>query len=341
MPYPVKLPDKRTMAYELLQLIAILGELPSHQLSRLPGGERYKERLLTDLKKQKLIRTYYRDEMRGHRLTAKAKALLLDGNPSRFSSCLAKYADTNHVQSEPLRRERLWRIAEATVTMKNADISVFPDEHPRAFLRVWDGADEIETASFYPSREVTAYGNEFVRAKGARFIGVLLTDTRAYIAYNLGDSLMKWAYKSEMRTKAQVSDILCREHFPNQYTPDDVRGMIFANKMELAYEILSNSGNKQYFILDGSYENFYYVTNDKKGELLLRFLCDAELREELDELVIGHLEPPNYRLLFEHDALLEDGTPVLLAYDCDLRRISKFTSIQRLPYHYSHKRNGG
>ena len=123
MPYPVKLPDKRTMAYELLQLIAILGELPSHQLSRLPGGERYKERLLTDLKKQKLIRTYYRDEMRGHRLTAKAKALLLDGNPSRFSSCLAKYADTNHVQSEPLRRERLWRIAEATVTMKNADIS--------------------------------------------------------------------------------------------------------------------------------------------------------------------------------------------------------------------------
>ena len=330
MPHPVKLPDKRTMAYELLQLIAILGELPSHQLSRLPGGERYKERLLTDLKKQKLIRTYYRDEMRGHRLTAKAKVLLLDGNPSRFSSCLAKYADTNHVQSEPLRRERLWRIAEATVTMKNADISVFPDEHPRAFLRVWDGADEIETASFYPSREVTAYGNEFVRAKGARFIGVLLTDTRAYIAYNLGDSLMKWAYKSEMRTKAQVSDILCRERFPDQYTPDDVRGMIFANKMELAYEILSNSGNKQYFILDGSYENFYYVTNDQKGELLLRFLCDKELREELDERVIGHLDPPKNRLLFEHDALLEDGTPVLLAYDCDLRRISKFTSMLNL-----------
>ena len=134
---------------------------------------------------------------------------------------------------------------------------MFPDEHPRAFLRDLDVADEIEISSFYPSREVTAYGNEFVRAKGARFIGVLLTDMRAYIAYNLGDSLMKWAYKSEMRTKAQVSDILCRERFPDQYMPDDVRGMIFANTMELAYEILSNSGNKQYFILDGSYENFH------------------------------------------------------------------------------------
>ena len=43
MSHPVKLPDKRTMAYELLQLIAILGELPSHQLTRLPGGDRYKE----------------------------------------------------------------------------------------------------------------------------------------------------------------------------------------------------------------------------------------------------------------------------------------------------------
>ena len=127
------MPGKQTMAYKILELIAILGELPSGQLSRLPGGEEYKKTLITSLKKQSLIRTYYRDSMRGYRLTGAAKKLLLNDNPERFSFCLAEYADTNHVQSELLRRMRLWRIAETTVTMKNANVSVFPDERPPVF----------------------------------------------------------------------------------------------------------------------------------------------------------------------------------------------------------------
>ena len=40
---------------------------------------------MTALKKAGLLRTYYRDRLRGYRLGAKAKLVLLDGGPERFT----------------------------------------------------------------------------------------------------------------------------------------------------------------------------------------------------------------------------------------------------------------
>lgn len=320
-------PGRQTIAYKILELIAISGELPSGQLSRLPGGEEYKKALITLLKKQNLIRTYYRDSMRGYRLTGAAKNLLLNDNPDRFSFCLSGYADTNHVQSERHRRIRLWRIAETMITMQNANVSVFPDGQTNLFSPNQNISFETDSPSFCSSRCISAFGNEFIRAKGARYIGVLLSDTRIYVVYNLGNHLMKWAYKSEMRIKAQVSDNICRQRFPYRYSAGAVRGIILANNIEIAYDILANTGNKQYFILDGSYENFHFLTNDSKGETLLKILCDTELRKKLDYILTEDLEPPQTGMIFEHDAMTKDGSPVLLAYDFDLRRISSFETM--------------
>ena len=95
--------------------------------------------------------------------------------------------------------------------------------------------------------------------------------------------------------------------------------------MNSASEILTKK-TKHYFILDGNYENFYFVTNDEKGELLLRILCDPDLWNQLDELLDSDLCPADYHYLVENDAMTEDGVPVLFAYTCDLYRIKKFNS---------------
>lgn len=42
MRHPENLPDKETAGYQLLELVAISGELPADQLRRLPGGDAYK-----------------------------------------------------------------------------------------------------------------------------------------------------------------------------------------------------------------------------------------------------------------------------------------------------------
>ena len=55
------------MAYRLLSLTAISGEFPTDQLNRLPGSPYYLESVVTALKKDGLLRTYYRDKLRGPR----------------------------------------------------------------------------------------------------------------------------------------------------------------------------------------------------------------------------------------------------------------------------------
>ncbi|MGN0172317.1 MAG: hypothetical protein ACI39E_06010 [Acutalibacteraceae bacterium] len=320
------LPDKQTAGYYLLEIIAVSGELPASQLRRLYGGESYKLNLIKLLKSQKLLRTYYRDGLRGYRLTAKAKENLLSDNPGRFSFALTGTAETNRIKSEITRRLRLHRIAEATVTMMNADVLIFRDEKPDVFSPVWDENSRLSVKApvFYNSREIKEIGTVFVKIRGARSVGVLLTPADIFVVYNLGNAMMKWEYKSEMRTKALMKTVLCRERLPQQYTPDAVQGLILGNGMDLAYDILKETGSNQYFVLDGNYENFFYLTNDRRGESLLRLLCSRELTERLDNILLTDLYESDSGSTLENDAFDKDGNPVLFGYFCNLPRIRRF-----------------
>ena len=80
---------------------------------------------MTSLKKSGLLRTYYRDRLRGYRLGAKAKAALLDGWPERFSPYLTGETDTNRLKSEVNRRLRLHRLAETSIVAKLSNILPF------------------------------------------------------------------------------------------------------------------------------------------------------------------------------------------------------------------------
>lgn len=319
-------PGKDTIAYRLLGLVAVLGEFPTDQLLRLSGGDSYKANVVKSLKAHRLLRTYYADGLRAYRLTSHAKTFLTADNPDRFSVALTGAAETNHIKSELTRRLRLHRIAEATVTMQNAGVRVFRDEKPAVFTPEWEETTEIEIPAFYNSREIKALGTVFVKIHGARSVGVVLTGKEILVVYNLGHSLMKWCYKAEMRTKALMKTVLCRERLPNLYSPDAVQGLLLGNNMDLATEILACESGKQYFLLDGNYEHFYYLTNDRKGERLLSLLCHEELRERLDDILLADLYEADESMTIENDALDENGLPVLLAYTCDLPRIKRFNT---------------
>ncbi len=332
MPKQDTLPSNDTVGYMLLELIAMSGELPSNQLSRLYGGESYKINVVKVLKAQKLIRTYYKDGLRGYRLTAKAKKLLLESNSLRFTFPLIISPETNRPKSEITRRLRLHRIAESTLTMYNADILIYPDEKLNIFSPVWEEGESlsIKAPAFYNSREIKEIGTVFVKIRGARSVGVLLTPADVFVVYNLGGSLMRWEYKSEMRTKALMKTVICRERLPLQYPPEAVNGIVFADSMAIAYDILSGETGKQYFILDGNYERFYFLTNDRKGERLLSLLCHKALNQELRDILMTDLYEGDIGSTLENDAFDEDGNPVLFAYFCDLPRIRRFDTAIRL-----------
>jgi len=63
-------------------MIGMCGEFPADQLNRLIPSASYAEKLITDLKAEHLIRTHYRDALRGYRLTKAAKEMLLSVSPA-------------------------------------------------------------------------------------------------------------------------------------------------------------------------------------------------------------------------------------------------------------------
>ena len=147
---------------------------------------------------------YYKNGLRGYRLTAAAKKLLLEHNPERFSFYLSGACATNHIRSEPEQRLRLHRVSQTLITMRNANVSIFRDEKLGVFRPGETAIGSICTPAFYTSREIKEMGTTFVKIRGARSVGVLLTPQHIHVVYNMGNALMKWSYKAEMRTKALI-----------------------------------------------------------------------------------------------------------------------------------------
>lgn len=311
----------------LLMLTALSGEFPAYQLERLGSGA-YMDNVVKGLKRDGLLRSYYKDKLRGFRLTAKAKALLLADNPGRFLFYLTGNCETNQPKSEITRRLRLHRMAEAIITMHGASISVFRDEKPEVFFPegLQIHAPPVTVPAFYSSREMKELGTEFVKIRGTRAVGVLLTENQIFVVYNTGSAMMKWEYKSEMRTKALVKTVLCRERLAHQYRPDALHGLLLGGGMDMACQLLTGpeKGQRNYFILDGNYDRFHYIPNDHAGEVILNLLCSSRKMAELDEILSENLLPCQRGSVLENDGMNHKGQPVLFAYTMDLPRILRF-----------------
>lgn len=321
------LPGKETKPMLLLMLTALSGEFPANQLERLGSGA-YMDNVVKGLKRDGLLRSYYKDKLRGFRLTAKAKALLLSDNPGRFLFYLTGNCETNQPKSEVTRRLRLHRMAEAIITMHGAGVSVFRDEKPEVFFPEdsQSHAPPVTVPAFYSSREMKELGTEFVKIRGARAVGVLLTEDQIFVVYNTGSAMMKWEYKSEMRTKALVKTVLCRERLAHQYRPDALHGLLLGGGMDMACQLLTGpeKGKRNYFILDGNYDRFHYIPNDHAGEVILKLLYSSRKMAELDEILSENLLPCQRGSVLENDGMNHKGQPVLFAYTMDLPRILRF-----------------
>lgn len=319
-------PSRNQLAYRLLELTAICGELPSELLCRLPESPSYLDVVIRNLKKDNLLRVYYRDKLRGYRLGIKAKDFLLSDNPDRFSFYLTGNADTNILKSEPARRLRLHRLAEVYVLMLNCGIRLFRDEKIPIFSPAGCSADHLPAAAFYSSREIKEKGLETVKIRGSRMAGVLLASSGIYLTYNGAHNFSKWDYRAEQRAKALLRNTLCNDRLANEYTPDQLNGLMISHDMELLYQLLStaDTNTRCFFLLDGNYDHFYYLTNDRQGEVLLSLLCSIKMRSSLDRILSQGLRPRQQGLPFEHDALDCNHDPVMFSYLLDIPRLNRF-----------------
>lgn len=251
---PRQLPAQNTLPYLLLTLTALCGEYPIRQISHLPGGSAYLESVVTALRRDGLLRTFSKDGLRGLRLTSSAKRLLLADAPEWFSAYLTGSSEPNKLKSEISRRLRLHRMAEILTIMHNADIPAFPWEKAPFSA----ASQSAAIPAYYTSREVKEIGPQGAKIKSSRATGILLTDGGIFLTYNTAKAQMKWEYKAELRFKAllQTEGVM----------PDaEISGIVFGSTME-QLSILTQLDAHSYFLLDGSFPHFYYLTNDRMAK---------------------------------------------------------------------------
>lgn len=250
---PRQLPAQNTLPYLLLTLTALCGEYPIRQISHLPGGSAYLESVVTALRRDGLLRTFSKDGLRGLRLTSSAKRLLLADAPEWFSAYLTGSSEPNKLKSEIPRRLRLHRMAEILTIMHNADIPAFPWEKAPFSA----ASQSAAIPAYYTSREVKEIGPQGAKIKSSRATGILLTDSGIFLTYNTAKAQMKWEYKAELRFKALLQT--------EGAMPDaEISGIVFGSTMEQLSALMQPDAHS-YFLLDGSFPHFYYLTNDRYG----------------------------------------------------------------------------
>lgn len=328
-----QLPAMDTLPGLFLTLTALSGEFPAAMVSHLPSADTYAEFIIKRLKRDKFIRAFYRDSLRGFRLTLAAKQLLLATYPSWFQSSLTGNTETNLPKSEITRRLRLHRMSEVLLLMHNAGVVVFPWEKPPVFqpARAHIGYS-IKQPTYYSSREIKEIGSQANKIRGSRATGVLLTDSGIFIIYNTATTEMRWEYKAEMRLKALLQIELCRARISEQYQSAAQDAIVVGatmTQMEWLMGIESKA-TRNFFVLDGNFEHFYFLTNDRHGEVLLQMLCTPELQDTLNAILMENLSAPqpNHRIV--NDGFDESGTPVLFGYTCDMPRIKRFDTALAL-----------
>ena len=79
----------------------------------------------------------------------------------------------------------------------------------------------------------------------------------------LSGSTETWEYKAEMRLKAMLQTELCQCRLPGQYQNAALNAIVFGQDMERMLPLMNDGGGQRdYFVLDGNYQHFYYLTSD-------------------------------------------------------------------------------
>lgn len=319
------MPRTDTTKYQLLELIGISGEFPAQQLNRFFISPSYAEKVITELKNEKLIRTHYKDKLRGYRLTKRAKEMLLSANPSRFTCYLTGNAETNLIRSEIPRRLRLHQKAETYLTLLRAKIPIFADEKPDLFHTNSEATTLQSLPLFYSSREIKELGPDTTKIKNSRSMGILMAPHCVYAIYNTGGSVLKWEYKTEVRLNAFLQHYL----HGNPYSgPPKVRAIMLGENMNMAYRLMTSTGGyrRSLFMLDTAFEHFHYLPSDNYGETIMQLLSNPRMMNQLNQLLLSDHTDRQEDFPAEHDAVDPEGRPTLLAYDFDMLRINKFNT---------------
>lgn len=303
-------------SYRVLSLICMSGECSEEALRILLPQDNYRQKLLYKMISDKLITRYQKDGVYGYRLAKKGKDYLLLMDKERFGFFLLDGADFS--MRRPILRYRLrqHRISETLAMMESA-VEIYRDRKELIFEEYTEQA--FQQSAFFVAREVKAQKDLTRKIVSSKMTGVWVNQEEASICYNMANNLPEWHENLENRTEILIRSMLRKEGV------EHLDALIFGNDMSAAAKILSD-GNMQRQLMVSSFERFCFIPMDRNGLLLLEMLKDKNAYEDLyciltEDFIFG--EEENQVI---NDGYNNDGKPVLICVDCDLKRLVQFIS---------------
>ena len=303
-------------SYRVLSLICMSGECSEEALRILLPQDNYRQKLLYKMISDKLITRYQKDDVYGYRLAKKGKDYLLLMDKERFGFFLLDGADFS--MRRPILRYRLrqHRISETLAMMESA-VEIYRDRKELIFEEYTEQA--FQQSAFFVAREVKAQKDLTRKIVSSKMTGVWVNQEEASICYNMANNLPEWHENLENRTEILIRSMLRKEGV------EHLDALIFGNDMSVAAKILSD-GNMQRQLMVSSFERFCFIPMDRNGLLLLEMLKDKNAYEDLYCILTEDFIFSEEENQVINDGYNNDGKPVLICVDCDLKRLVQFIS---------------
>ena len=328
---------KGTQAYELLLLLACVGEYPMQSMSLLGNKQSYKSRIRelevarscyvpdADYRmRAKLFTVCNKKAYKTLRMFKSALTILKKLNPAAYDYYMARF-DDHHFSGSTAHVDRNHRVAEAFAMCQAANITAFP----------WEAYDlhdpkvrdlDVERPCFYNARDLKAfYGGEMNKTEFTRLAGVIVYPRGLYAVYNTRDTAMYWGGKGEEKAQVLLSTIFRS----GGYRGNCDSAILFGKDFDIAAMTMDGALKRRHMKvrLDKIYQHLHFVPMNEFGMKLLQIITMKSWKIKLREAIYDDAPTSVVRGL-EHDALI-DGEYHFSHLDGDMCRLLWFRRTLR------------
>lgn len=327
-----------TIVYELIVLLACVGEFPMQSIYLLGNNQTWKARIrelevarscyIPDIDyriRAKLLTVSNKKTYKTLRLFKSALPILKKLNPDAYDYYLAHF-DGHHFSGASTHVDRNHRVAEAVAMCLAAGIPALPWE-------TYDLQDpnvrdrEVEQPCFFNSRDLKEfYGDEMNKTEFTRLTGAIVYPRGMYAVYNTRDSAMIWGGKGEEKAQVLLSAIFRS----GGYRDSCDSAILFGKDFDTAAMTMEDSFTKRYYKerLDKIYQHLHFIPMNEFGIKLLQIITTKSWKRKLREAVYGDAPSGMAIRGLEHDVYI-DGEYHFSHLDSDLCRLIWFRRTLR------------
>lgn len=229
---------------QVLEYLAIVGEATTDDIADFFNTPAYIKKLITNAKKDKVLKERRKDKKIFLSLSAKGKKELLIRYTGKYGLFFSGSNDLNKLHNDISRTDRRKKLIHLLKILGQTNVKVLPSEKQLLFIdssrSAADGADD-NRLEFYTSQELKILFPEYKCARGSRALGILINKSSFYVIYYADDSKIIWKEETERSFAVRTENYIARLV---SGTPNPVSAILFSNNVETAVGFMKRMNNE-------------------------------------------------------------------------------------------------